>query len=173
MSEPASENNDDDLNEGESHRDSNDGDSRHRDGERRRRRRRKRPKPTSGVSFVAFAAMLLIFGAGLYFAIGSRVIRKLKATIQQTELPASVVHLNWTSIMITNSTSVDWGYTTVTVNDQYEAHCSDIPKGTRFEIRLQDFRGPQGRFEPTNTHVKTVKVGPEGQPVIIWNRPLQ
>jgi hypothetical protein len=171
MSEPASEQ--DRPNEGESSRDSSEHGQSHRGHRHRRRRRHKKEKPTSKAAIAAFVGLILVLGAAGYFVIGPRVIRKLKATIQQTELPGNVVHLNWSSVTIMNLSSNDWGYTTVTVNDKYEAHCPDIPKGTEFEIRLKDFRGPDGPFEPTAPTVRKVTVQPDGKPPIVWDRPME
>ena len=176
MPDPSSEHehNQSRSNEGDRHSGDESGSQ---EGHRRRRRhRRKREKPTSKATILAFAALILIVGAGVYLAIGPRVIRKFKAAMQKEEgtaMSRSIVHLTYRSVIIMNSTSNDWGNATVTVNEQYEAHCPDIPKGTQFEIRLKDFRGPDGPFEPTAPTVRRVTIKVDGEPPIIWDRPIQ
>src|SRR4051812_44749028 len=141
MPDPSSEHDNDQSRSHESDRHSSDESGSQQGHRRRRRHRRKREKAISKTTIVALAALILIVGAGAYLAIGPWIIRKFKATMQKEERTAksqSIVHLTSRSVIIMNLTSNDWGYTTVTLDDQYEAHCSDIPKGTQFEIRLKD-----------------------------------
>lgn len=180
MSEPASEHdrpNGDDArpNEAEGRRETSEpGHSRRGHGQRRRRRHRK-PKPTSKVAVAVFLALILIVGAGLFYALGPRLARHLKTiTTQQQNAGLQFVGFGRQTVIIMNPTDKDWGYTTVTLNDQYVAHCPEIPKGTQFEIWFKNLRGTNGEvFDRTIEPVKSVKIQPEGQEAIAWTPPIE
>jgi hypothetical protein len=178
MSEPAGEHDRPEEGEGESRRDSSEqGHSRHGQGERRRRRRRRKPKPTSKAAVAAFLGLIVIVGGGLFYALGPRLARHLKAAVQQQEKIGEgyqYVKLTRQTVLIMNRGEKDWGYTTVTVNDKYEAHAPEIPKGTQFEIWFKSFRGPNGdTIDPKAELVTSVKVQPQGQEAIVWTRPIE
>jgi hypothetical protein len=177
MSEPADEHDHPRESEGESHGDSSEhGHSRHGHGRRQRRRRRhKKPKPTSKVAVAVFVGLILIVGAGLFYALGPRLAQHLKAiTTQQPNAGLQFVDFGRQTVIIMNPTEKNWGYTTVTLNDQYEAHAPEIPKGTQFEIWFKNLRGTNGEvFDRTVEAVKSVKIQPEGQEAISWTPPIE
>ena len=76
-------------------------------------------------------------------------------------------------MIIINPSEKDWGYTTVTVNDEYKANCPEIPKRTQFEIWYKNFRGPKGEFDPKAAKVQTIKIEPAGEQAITWNPPVE
>jgi len=175
MSESASEH--DRPNEGEASRDSSERGQSHRGHRHRRRRRHKKEKPTSKPAAAAFVGLILIVGAGLFYALGPRLALHLKAAIQQKQKineGRQYIALGPGTVRILNSSEENWGYTTVTVNDKYESHASGIPKGTQFEIWLKSFLGPNGeRIDLVTERVISVKVQPAGHDAIVWTPPIE
>jgi hypothetical protein len=143
--------------------------------EHRRRRRRKhrrhrqlttKKKWIIGVSI--FAGLLVV--AGL-LSMGSSALSDMK---KQNEKVAANQYVGFgrQTVILMNPSEQDWGYTTVTINDQYVAHAPEIPKGMQFEIFRDKFQGTNGFFSITNK-IDSVKIEPQGQKPIYWSPGLE
>jgi len=169
MPDPSSERDDSQQSDGHS---SDKG--RSHEGHRRRRHRHKKEKPTSRVAMAVIAGLILISLAAGFFVIRPRLVQRLKAVSSAPRAkPSEYVAFGRQTVIIMNPTDKDWSYTTVTVNDDYQAHCPEVPKGTQFEIWFKNFRGPKGDFDPKAQKVQSVKIQPEGQEAIVWKPPLE
>lgn len=119
-------------------------------------------------------ALILLVGAAFFIKFGPRAARRLKAvTAQPAQQAGKYVAFGPQTIIIMNPTAQDWGYTTVTVNGDYEAHCPEIPKGTQFEFWYRNLRGPKGTFDAKTEKVESVTIQPEGQQPIKWTPPVE
>lgn len=115
-------------------------------------------------------AALLLVVVGL-FSWGSNMLGDAKKANEKREV-SQYIGFGRQTVILMNISSNDWGYTTVTLNDQYVAHVPEIPKGMQFEIFLNQFQGPNGKFERTN-RVDSIKIEPKGQKPIEWTPGLE
>ena len=143
--------------------------------EHRRRRRHKKDKPGSKLIIVGVGLLIVVVAAVIFFAVRPRSAEsKAKETsARPTGDGHRYVAFGSRTIIIMNPTETDWGYTTVTVNDRFEAHCPEIPKGTQFEFFFRNLRGPEGAFEENAEKVQAVKIQPDGQKTVVWTRPIE
>jgi hypothetical protein len=118
--------------------------------------------------------LCLIAAIPVFFFVRPRIMSRLQRISTQPGTPASqYIGFGRQTVIILNPTDKDWGYTTVTVNDDYKANCPQIPKGTQFEIWYKSFRGPKGEFDPRSQKVQAIKIEPEGEQVITWKPPIE
>jgi hypothetical protein len=152
--------------------------SEHRHRRRRRRHRRDESSKTKLVIGIVLAAIVVIGGL-IAVLVGPDLITKMNRkgaagangnTAKRNGI--DFVGFGRQTIIIMNPTEQDWGYTTITVNTQYVAHCPEIPKGTQFELFLKQLIGPKGQFDPKAEKVQTVKIEPEGLKPIDWTPPI-
>jgi hypothetical protein len=146
--------------------------SEHRHSHRRRRKHRRHRSLSKKAKWIiavsSFVGLLVI--AGLVSA-ASSAFNEMKKQSARLELN-QYVGFSRKTVILMNPSEQDWGYTTVTINDQYVAHAPEIPKGMQFEIFLDQFQGTNGKFELTN-RVDSVKIEPKGQKPILWTPGLE
>jgi hypothetical protein len=138
---------------------------------RRRKHRRDRSMSKKAKWIVAgsiFAALLTV--AGLV-PVATNAYSQIKKHAERFEAN-QYVGFGRRTVLLMNRSEKDWGYTTVTINGEYVAHAPEIPKGMQFEIFLNQFQGPSGKFELTNK-VDSVKIEPKGQKPIVWSPGLE
>lgn len=133
------------------------------------------------ITVIVIAAVVVIGGIGA-LVIGPKLMEKMRGpqngqrrTLAEIRRNGQdIVAFGKQTIIIMNPTEKDWGYTTVTVNSNYIAHCPEIPKGTQFEIFFKQLLAPNGaKFDSKSEKVQTVRIEPDGMKPMDWTPPLR